>query len=392
MIEFTATLGEIVEMKKGISYRSTELVDSEQDGIPLINLKSFKKSGGFNENGLKYFCGDYDNSNLLQPNDLIIANTDLTPNGDILGSPILLPKELHLKNVAFSVDTTRYRIIDRRVVPAYLYRLMQTPLVRIQFKRYLRGATVKRFAEKDAKKIKLSFPTIKEQQKIVKILDKAEEMTLESSKFMSVKDNLIRNLFVEIFGDPVLNSKGWNKVTVEEIATIVRGSSPRPKGDSRYYGEGVPRLMVADLTRDGMYVTPSIDSLTIEGAKKSRFMMKGDLVMAVSGRPGLPAILDADCCIHDGFAGFRNLSENYNTVYLYYYFKLYISQVNKRSVGAIFKNITTNDIRRIELFDVRLELQNKFAKIVANITSLNYNKLHNQLSNLVKSISKEMLT
>jgi len=223
MIEFSATLGEIVEMKKGISYRSTELVDSEQDGIPLINLKSFKKSGGFNENGLKYFCGDYDNSNLLQPNDLIIANTDLTPNGDILGSPILLPKELHSKNVAFSVDTTRYRITDARVVPAYLYRLLQTPLVRIQFKRYLRGATVKRFAEKDAKKIELSFPTVEEQKRIVAILDKADEIGNNSEQTKILQGQIAESLFIELFGDPILNQNGFPLTTLSDVCEVISG-------------------------------------------------------------------------------------------------------------------------------------------------------------------------
>jgi len=240
--------------------------------------------------------------------------------------------------------------------------------------------------------MKIPLPSFTEQKRIAAILDKAEEIRLESKKIINLKDNIIQGLFFEMFGDPVLNPKGWDKVTVKEIATIVRGSSPRPKGDPRYYGEGIPRLMVADLTRDGMYVTPSIDSLTIEGAKKSRPMMKGDLVMAVSGRPGLPAILNVDCCIHDGFAGFRELSQNFNKVYLYHYLKLYISQVSKRSVGAIFKNITTSDIRNIELFDVSLEHQNQFAEIALKVTSLDYSTLHNQVLNLEKSISQELST
>jgi type I restriction enzyme, R subunit len=79
-----------------------------------------------------------------------------------------------------------------------------------------------------------------------------------------------------------------------ELCEIVRGSSPRPKGDTRFYGGFIPRLMVADVTRDGKYVTPRINFLNQEGAALSRPMKKGDLVIALSGNPGLASILETD--------------------------------------------------------------------------------------------------
>jgi hypothetical protein len=51
----------------------------------------------------------------------------------------------------------------------------------------------------------------------------------------------------------------WPVVELAQISTIVRGSSPRPQGDPKLFGGPIPRLMVADITRDGMYVTPRID-------------------------------------------------------------------------------------------------------------------------------------
>ena len=76
--------------------------------------------------------------------------------------------------------------------------------------------------------------------------------------------------------------------------------------------------MVADITRDGMHTTPRIDSLTEEGATKSRPMKKGDVIITVSGNPGLPTILAIDACIHDGFVGLRDLSNEVLPEYLYF--------------------------------------------------------------------------
>ena len=69
-----------------------------------------------------------------------------------------------------------------------------------------------------------------------------------------------------------------------DVCDVVRGSSPRPKSDSRFYGGAVPRLMVADLTRDGKVVSARIDTLTELGAKQSRRMTEGDVLRAALPR------------------------------------------------------------------------------------------------------------
>jgi restriction endonuclease S subunit len=142
----------------------------------------------------------------------------------------------------------------------------------------------------------------------------------------------------------------WPMVELGEVSVVVRGSSPRPQGDSRYYGGSIPRLMVADVTRDGMYTTPRIDSLTKEGAKKSRPMKKGDLIMAVSGQPGLCTILNVDACIHDGFVGFRNLkSEKVLTEFAYYCLMSQKDINSSLSTGAVFKNLTTDQLKKFKI-------------------------------------------
>lgn len=151
-----------------------------------------------------------------------------------------------------------------------------------------------------------------------------------------------------------------------ELCDVVRGSSPRPQGDPLYYGGSVPRLMVSDLTRDGMYVTPQIDFLTDAGAKLSRPMKRGDVVIAVSGNPGLPAILNLDACIHDGFVGFRNLdTKRISNVFLYHFLKANKDKTNSKAVGAIFKNLTTDQLKEIEVPTPDLQTQQKIASILA---------------------------
>ena len=149
----------------------------------------------------------------------------------------------------------------------------------------------------------------------------------------------------------------WPLAELGDLCTIVRGSSPRPKSDPRYYGGLVPRLMVADITRDGMYTIPQIDSLTEEGAAKSRPMKKGEVIITVSGNPGLPTILAVDACIHDGFVGLRNTNENVNPEYLYLNLLQQHSINGEQSVGAVFKNLTTHQVKGFKIPLPPLEVQ-----------------------------------
>ena len=71
-------------------------------------------------------------------------------------------------------------------------------------------------------------------------------------------------------------------------------------------------------------------------------MKKGDVIITVSGNPGLPTILAVDACIHDGFVGLRNINENANREYLYLNLLQQHSINWKQSVGAVFKNLTTH--------------------------------------------------
>lgn len=158
---------------------------------------------------------------------------------------------------------------------------------------------------------------------------------------------------------------------LDEVCEVVRGSSPRPKSDPRFYGGSVPRLMVADLTRDGKLVSARIDSLTELGAKQSRPMYQGDVVIAVSGAPGLPAILAHDACIHDGFVGLRNLDQKrINADFLYAYLTFARATSNGKAVGAIFKNLTTDQIKDIEVPDLPVAEQRRIAKVLDRAEAL----------------------
>ncbi len=221
----------------------------------------------------------------------------------------------------------------------------------------------KRFWISEYSKIRIPLPPLEIQQQVVAELD-------GYAGIIAGAKQVVENWKPQIDINPE-----WDKVKVEKISTLVRGSSPRPQGDKRYYGGAIPRLMVSDVTRDGMHTTPKTDFLTDAGAKLSRPMKAGEVVMAVSGNPGLPSILSVDACIHDGFVGFRELSPRVLPEYLYYIFLYQKEANNRQSVGAVFKNLTTDQIKQFDIPVPPLEAQRQvIEKIEAERTLVESNK------------------
>lgn len=217
----------------------------------------------------------------------------------------------------------------------------------------------------------IPLPPLPEQKRIAAILDKADAIRRKRQQAIQLADDFLRAVFLDMFGDPVTNPKGWPTMRVDELCAIVRGSSPRPQGDPRFYGGPVPRLMVADLTRDGKLVTPMIDSLTTEGAKKSRPIEAGTVVMAVSGNVGLTSVLAIDACIHDGFIAFKELDVNkVKPAFLCELMMFLKSTHASRQAGAIFQNLTTSQIKEMEIPIPPSALQDKFLSISRKATEL----------------------
>ncbi|HDR3904774.1 TPA: restriction endonuclease subunit S [Bacillus toyonensis] len=160
----------------------------------------------------------------------------------------------------------------------------------------------------------------------------------------------------------------WDVKRIMDIAEVFRGASPRPKGDPRYYGGNVPRLMVADVTRDYKYVTPKIDFLTEDGAKLSRPMPTGSLVVVCSGTVGVPAILAVDACIHDGFLGLKNISNDCDKEFLFYCFSFLRTKFDSAAThGGVFTNLTTSIMNE---FTIALPPIGEQKEIVAILSSV----------------------
>jgi type I restriction enzyme S subunit len=84
----------------------------------------------------------------------------------------------------------------------------------------------------------------------------------------------------------------WSQVKLGDVLQVIRGASPRPKGDPRYFGGDIPWIKISDITKEkGKYISTTKDYVTEEGAQKSRYLKAGTLILSNSGTVCVPKIL-----------------------------------------------------------------------------------------------------
>ncbi|WP_321371742.1 restriction endonuclease subunit S [uncultured Desulfuromusa sp.] len=173
---------------------------------------------------------------------------------------------------------------------------------------------------------------------------------------------------------------GWRREPLGEVIPVIRGASPRPKGDPRYFGGDIPWIMISDITREkGKFLSKTKDHVTEAGSQKSRFLKAGTLILSNSGTVCVPKILAVDGCIHDGFVAFPELPENFDPLFLYYYFDLIRPNIiNANRQGITQVNLNTTIVKEIRLPIAPLEQQKR---IVAEIEK-QFSRLDEAVTNL----------
>lgn len=103
--------------------------------------------------------------------------------------------------------------------------------------------------------------------------------------------------------------------------------------------------MVEDVTRDGKVVYPSVDSLTEEGARRSRPCPAGTLTLVCSGTVGIPSFLGVDACIHDGFIGLVNIKPSFSSDFIFHQLQRLRAEFDASAThGGVFTNLTTKGV------------------------------------------------
>ncbi len=199
-------------------------------------------------------------------------------------------------------------------------------------------------------------PDIEEQRRIAAILDKADEIRRKRQEAIRLADELLRSTFLEMFGDPVTNPKGWLTERLGNLAKIITGTTP-PSKKSGMFGGKIPFITPGDLESR----KSASRFVTEEGAKNSRIARKGATLVCCIGTIGKTDMALSQVAFNQQINAVewnKNIVDEYGFLSLSYGRILVINAAIKTTLPIIKKSLFSN----IRIPVPPLDDQRKFAE------------------------------
>ena len=143
------------------------------------------------------------------------------------------------------------------------------------------------------KALEVPLPPLEEQKRIAGILDEADRVRKKTQALIDKYDELAQSLFLDMFGDPVTNPKGWEVKPLGELFQISTGKTPSTK-DSENFNGNIPFVTPPDFNSDD----ETDRFLSEKGAAQSRIVPKGSLLVTCIGSIGKTKIVDLPSCFN----------------------------------------------------------------------------------------------
>lgn len=158
-----------------------------------------------------------------------------------------------------------------------------------------------------------------------------------------------------------------------QIASIVRGASPRPINNFITDDEnGINWIKIGDVSTGSKYITSTKEKITQAGARKSRFVSPGDFVLSNSMSFGRPYILKTEGCIHDGWLSISDFEETFTSDFLYHLLSSSVIQktLAQRASNGTVQNLNADIVKSLELPVPSKDIQKKIVSILDRFDTL----------------------
>jgi type I restriction enzyme S subunit len=218
--------------------------------------------------------------------------------------------------------------------------------------------------------IAISVPPLPEQRRIAKILDAAEALRVKRRAALADIDALTQAIFLDLFGDPVVNRKAWPTAALGAVGTLDRGvSKHRPRNAPELLGGQHPLVQTGEVANCDGYIRIHNASYSDVGLKQSKMWPAGTLCITIAANIAKTGILSFDACFPDSVVGFR--ADDQATVeYVRIWLSFLQQTLEDNAPESAQKNINLKILRELEVPVPPLPLQQEFARRIAAVETL----------------------
>lgn len=337
MTASSVCLGEICEFKYGKSLSAT-----------------VRKGGSFDVFGSNGIVGHHDEAISQGPTIIVGRKGSL---GELNYSA----------KSCWPIDTTYY--VDQTCTETDLRWLLHA-MASLRLTELNRAAAIPGLNRKDAYAKRLNLPSLPEQRRIAEILDKADALRAKRREAIAKLDQLLQSVFLEMFGDPVTNPKGWPVGRLADLGELDRGiSRHRPRSAAELLDGEHPLIQTGDVARSGGYIRKFNTTYSDVGLAQSKKWPAGTLCITIAANIADTGILTFDACFPDSVVGFT-ASEASNAEFVQSLMGFLREILEKRAPQVAQKNINLAILRELPIPIPPVGAQKKWASFAASVENM----------------------
>ena len=374
--------------------RLGDVCELQSGGTPSRSKTEYWKNGTIPWVKIGDFSGKYLNKTTehITPKGLENSSAKLFSKGTILYSIFATLGEATILNIDATTNQAiaGIKIKDKSSIDIdYLFAYLNS--LKEEVNRIGRGVAQNNINLSILKSFSVPLPPLETQENIAAVLDKCTALIAKHKLMLEKYDTLIKSRFIEMFGDPVINEKGWELKTLPELGEFGRGvSKHRPRNAPELLGGKYPLIQTGDVANANLYITDYESTYSEEGFKQSKMWKAGTLCITIAATIAKTAILTFDSCFPDSVVGFTP-NENTNNLFINYWFSFFQKILEEQAPSVAQKNINLQVLSELKIISPPIELQNDFAAFVQQIDKSKFavQKSLEKAETLYKSLMQE---
>jgi type I restriction enzyme S subunit len=205
-------LGDYFKFEKGLGYKGEFLV--EESSVGLVGIDSQVPGGGYKENSEKPYLGPYKSEHIVDSGDVIVAATDITQDGSVLGSTLMIPESTNYETLIYSGDVMKaIPLKPDEFSLEYFYNLYRVEKYRKKVAYGDTGTTVRRLSEEGISEQLVPLPDLPTQIAINEIISLIDQQIANNKVLSRNLEALAQSIFKSWFidFDPVHAKKNGEK-------------------------------------------------------------------------------------------------------------------------------------------------------------------------------------
>lgn len=351
-------LGEVCTIERGGSPRPIDdFITTDENGINWIKIGDADESMYITKTAQRIKPEGMKKSRYVKPGDFLLSNSMS------FGRPYILKIDGCIHD-GWLVLRDENNVFDKK----FLYYYLSAPITYKKFKSMAVGGVVNNLNSDMVRKVRVPMPSQEEQHQISNRLDRVSNLIFLRKQQLAKLDELVKARFVEMFGDPIRNEKGWNTYTLAEMCDgIGDGLHGTPEYDEN--GE-YPFINGNNLISGIIQINPSTKKVNKKTYEKHYIKISQNaILLSINGTLGRIAFYNSEQVMLGKSACYCNLRDEVNRIFVYNIMKTdaFARYLEDNATKSTIKNVGLKAIREYRLIMPPIPLQNQFSSFVERV-------------------------